>query len=94
MVYKQVLFCTFLYQRRRVKTEEKAKIVAAIWGTEFIQFLAAVAVLHQDDLKKEMNSFYSLFLPGAIHPIIHIVLVQFILFFKSSWCKIASAARN
>ena len=59
-----------------MKTEEKAKIVAAIWGTEFIQFLAAVAVLHQDDLKKEMNSFYSLFHPGAIHPIIHIDLLQ------------------
>ena len=24
--------------RRRIKTEEKAKIVAAVWGTEFIQF--------------------------------------------------------
>ena len=33
---------------RRVKTEEKAKVVAAVWGTEFIQFLAALAVFHQD----------------------------------------------
>ena len=24
---------------RRIKTEEKAKVVAAVWGTEFIQFL-------------------------------------------------------
>ena len=23
--------------RRRIKTEEKAKVVAAVWGTEFIQ---------------------------------------------------------
>ena len=29
--------------RRRINTEEKAKVVAAAWGTEFIQFLAALA---------------------------------------------------
>ena len=27
-------------------TEEKAKVVAAVWGTDFIQFLAALAVEH------------------------------------------------
>ena len=32
--------------RRRIKTEEKAKIIAAVWGTEWIQFLAALAILH------------------------------------------------
>ena len=26
--------------RRRINTEEKAKVVAAVWGTEFIQCLA------------------------------------------------------
>ena len=57
-------------RRRRTQTEEKKKVVAAAWGTEFNQFLAAVAVLHKDDLKNRMN------------------------FFKSAWCKIASAARN
>ena len=36
--------------RRRIKTEEKAKVVTAVWGTEFIQFLAAPAILLQDDL--------------------------------------------
>ena len=40
--------------RRRIKTEEKAKVVAAIWGTEFIQLLAALGVFHQDDMKKRM----------------------------------------
>ena len=25
------------------------------WGTELIQFLVALAILHQDDLKKRMN---------------------------------------
>ena len=44
--------------RRRIYTEEKAKVVAAVWGTECIQFLATLAVLHQDDMKKRMNSSY------------------------------------
>ena len=33
--------------RRRMYTEETAKVVAAAWGTECIQFLATLAVLHQ-----------------------------------------------
>ena len=32
--------------RRRINTDEKAKVVAAVWGTEMIQFLAALAILH------------------------------------------------
>ena len=35
--------------RRRIKMEEKAKIVTADWVEEFIPFLAAIAVLHHDD---------------------------------------------
>ena len=48
---------TSLYQihKRRIYTEEKVKVVVAIWGTEFIQFLAALGILHQDDLKNRMN---------------------------------------
>ena len=38
-------------RRRRIKTEEKAKVVAAVWGTELITLLAALGILHQDDLK-------------------------------------------
>ena len=33
-------------QRRRIKTEEKAKVGSTVRGTEFIQFLAALAILH------------------------------------------------
>ena len=80
--------------RRRIYTEEKANVVATVWGTKFIQFLALLAILHQDDLKNRMNSSFSSYLPGAIHPFLRIILVQFILFFKSSWCKIASRAGN
>ena len=31
--------------RRRIKTEEKAKVVATVWGIKFIQFFAALAIL-------------------------------------------------
>ena len=41
--------------RTGVFTEEKAKVVAAVWGTEFIQFLAALAIFHQDYMKKGRN---------------------------------------
>ena len=41
---------------RKTNSEEKARDVAAVLGTEkCIQFLAALAVLHYDDLKKRMN---------------------------------------
>ena len=51
-------------------------VVAAVWGTQLIQFLVALAILHKDDLKKGMNSAYFSYCPGSIHPILHIVLVQ------------------
>ena len=41
--------------RKRIKTEEKAKVVAAVWGEKFIKFLAALAILHQDDMMKRIN---------------------------------------
>ena len=55
--------------RRRMKTEEKAKVIVAVWGTELIQFLVMLAILHQDDLKYGMKSVCSSYRPGAIHPI-------------------------
>ena len=68
----------------RIETEEKAQVVAPVWGTELIKFIVALAILYQDDLKKGMNSFYSSvqiilfssYCPCAIHPILQIVLVQ------------------
>ena len=32
--------------RRKINTEEKAVVVADVWGTAFIKFLAAPAILH------------------------------------------------
>ena len=30
-----------------------AKVVAPVWGTESIQFLAALAIFHQDDFEEK-----------------------------------------
>ena len=35
----------YRYRRRVYYTEEKAKVVAAVWGTELIKFLALLAIL-------------------------------------------------
>ena len=44
-------FTYSMQHRRRIYTEEKSKFVAASWRTELLQFLAALAILHQDILK-------------------------------------------
>ena len=59
-----------------IYTEREAKVVSAVWGTEFIKFLAVLVILLLDDL------------------FLHIILVQFSLFFISYWCKTAKAARK
>ena len=41
------LHCT---HRKRIYTEEKAKVVAAVRGTEFIKLFVTLAIFHQDDL--------------------------------------------
>ena len=33
------------HRRRRINTEEKAKVVVAAWGTEFVQFRAELATV-------------------------------------------------
>ena len=38
--------------------EDKANVVASVWGVEFFQFLAALAVLPWSICKKRSNSFY------------------------------------
>ena len=42
--------------RRRIETEGKAKVVASVWGAEFVQFLAALVVLPWSTWKKRLNS--------------------------------------
>ena len=43
-------------RRRRMEREAKAKVVASVWGAEFSQFLAALAVLPRLIWKKRLNS--------------------------------------
>ena len=45
--------------KRRIFKEENAYIVAAVCGTEFLQFLAMLAILHPEDMKNTMNSLFS-----------------------------------
>ena len=40
---------------KKKKAEEKAKVVADVWGTEFMQIYAALQIYHYFDLKKRMN---------------------------------------
>ena len=48
-----VLISDHLSHRRRIKTEEKAKVIAALWGTELIPFLATLAIFHQDEFEEK-----------------------------------------
>ena len=61
-------------KQKSENTEEKAKkVVAAVWGTEFIQFL--------DALKFCIRMILRI---GWTHTFLQIILVQFILFFNFS----------
>ena len=42
-----------------MEREAIAKVVASVWGAEFMQFLAALAVLPLSIWKKRLNSSYS-----------------------------------
>ena len=74
--------CT-VFHKRRIKTKEKANVVASDWGEEFIQFLAALPVLLRTILNNRMNCTR-----------IFEEKDDFNLFFKIVLGKKASAARN
>ena len=44
---------------QRIKTEEKAMVVASVWGEEFIQSLASLAILPRTICKNRLNSTFS-----------------------------------
>ena len=62
------IFIDTASHRGRIKTEGKAKVVASVWGEEFIQIFAALPVLSRTILNNRMNFF-------------QIILVQFTLLF-------------
>ena len=41
--------------RRMMERETKAKVVASVWGTEIIQFLATLSILYGTIWKNRMN---------------------------------------
>ena len=56
------------------KYRMKAKVVAASWGTELVQFLAALSILHQVVMKKRINRIMATWRNGCFekmdnHPI-------------------------
>ena len=69
-----------LHNSRGIKTEDKAKVIAAVWRTEF---LATLAVLH-----------WTIWIIGWFATGWFERNDEFILFFKIVLGKIASAARN
>ena len=50
-----VVVLNWQHRRRRIRQKRRAKVVAAGWGTELIQFHAAPEIYQEDDLKKRMN---------------------------------------
>ena len=81
LVFFMFKFIFDLDHRRRIKTEKKAKVWGHNWFTSLLckQFCIR--------LKKVIHLSFSPYRPGAIHPILHIVLDQFILLSISSWCN-------
>ena len=64
-----------MHHRRRINIQyiEKAKFGVAVWGTEFNQFLAIIAILHW---RIEWIHPFLQIIAGAIRPFLQIVLVQ------------------
>ena len=46
--------------RRRIELEDKAKVVASVWGAKFVQFLDSLAVLPRLIWKNRMNLTFML----------------------------------
>ena len=56
---RAIIFTITLQHRRRIETEGKAKVVASVWGANFLNFFAALAVLYLSIWKKQFNSTVS-----------------------------------
>ena len=62
-------------------------------GQNLFNYLPRQQFCTRKNLKNRTTSSFSSYHPGAIHPFLHIIPVQFILFISSGF-KIASTARN
>ena len=59
---------------RRIYTEDKPMVVAASWGTELLKFLAALAILHRDNLKNRLFCIRTSLRTGANQLILQVLL--------------------
>ena len=75
-VYNSEKFSPWLEQRFRQNERQSSPLLFGGQNLVFTQFLAVLAILHKDDLKKRTNSSVSSLHPGAINPFLHIVLVR------------------
>ena len=64
---------TGCHAKKKEKKEEKAKVMAAAWLALLIQFLATLAIIHQDDLKNRMNCTRTILRIGCIHSFLQII---------------------
>ena len=57
----QSVFHRYTHRRRNYKycAESKTKVVASVWGANFIQFLAVLAILPRSIWKNRVNSSFS-----------------------------------
>ena len=61
---------------RRIYTEENTKVVAAVWGTEFITVNSLPRQFFFSGRFEEQDEFLSSYHSDAINPFLHIILVQ------------------
>ena len=59
MAQNKITIAVWQQLRRGIETEGKAKVVASVWGMEFVQFIATVDVLPRSIWKKRLNSTIS-----------------------------------
>ena len=59
MLLRKILTSVQPGHRRRMDREAKAKVVASVWGAEFVQFLAAQAFLPRSIWKNRIKLTFS-----------------------------------
>ena len=78
--------CLKLLPMKKDTDRRKSKGRHDFLGEHIDSFSCHASVFKQNDLKKGTNLSYSSYRPGEIKPILHIIIVQFIVIFISSWC--------
>ena len=54
MAQHKITIAVWQQLRRGIETEGKAKVVASVWGMEFVQFIVTVDVLPRSIWKKQL----------------------------------------